>query len=148
MMKILVCGLPGSGKTTLADGLEKHISSVRVNADEVRKKYDDWDFSTEGRIRQAARMRYLSDGIVMAGKTALVDFVCPTEETRKEFGADYVIWMNCIEEGRFDDTNKMFVSPTKYNFEFTEWNDAEVMAQDAYMDFINWVYINKHRDVL
>lgn len=146
-MKILICGLPGSGKTTLADGLGKLIPSVRVNADEVRKKYDDWDFSAEGRIRQAARMRHLSDGIVMANKTALVDFVCPTEETRKEFGADYVIWMNCIEAGRFDDTNKMFVAPTKYNREFTEWNDAEVMAYDAYMDFINWVYINKPKGV-
>jgi len=142
-MKILICGLPGSGKTTLADELVNHIRSIRVNADEVRAKYDDWDFSEEGRMRQAARMRYLSDGVVMANKTALVDFVCPTEETRQEFDADYVVWMNCIERGRFDDTNNMFVPPTKCNIEFSEWEKPESMALRVYMDFINWVYQKK-----
>ena len=74
-MKILICGLPGSGKTTLAEPLAELLGAVWINADQVRKKYDDWDFTPEGRIRQAQRMRHLSDGAVMAGKVVVTDFV-------------------------------------------------------------------------
>ena len=76
-MKILIFGLPGSGKTTLAKPFAELIGGVHINADEVRKQYDDWDFTIEGRMRQAMRMRYLSDGVVRAGKVAVTDFVCP-----------------------------------------------------------------------
>jgi adenylylsulfate kinase len=78
-MKILICGLPGSGKSTLAEPFAELIGAVWINADAVRERYNDWDFSPEGRIRQAQRMKHLSDGVVMAGKIAVADFVCPTE---------------------------------------------------------------------
>ena len=110
-MKILIMGLPGSGKSTLAEPLAKQLQGVWVNADAVRKEYDDWDFSLEGRIRQANRMRHISDGIVMAGKTAVADFICPTREARMQFDPDYIVWLDTIKRGRYDDTNKMFEPP-------------------------------------
>jgi adenylylsulfate kinase len=119
--KILIMGLPGSGKSTLAEPFAKLIGGVWLNADAVRTEYDDWDFSPEGRMRQAMRMRYLADGVAKAGRIAVADFVCPTEKARGEFGADYVIWMDTIKEGRFEDTNKMFESPVKYDYRVEGW---------------------------
>jgi len=122
-MKILICGLPGSGKSTLAEPFAELIGAVWINADQVRERYNDWDFSPEGRIRQAQRMKHLSDGVVMAGKIAVADFVCPTEAARKEFAADYVVWMDTIEEGRFEDTNAMFEKPVDVNYHVNGWFD-------------------------
>ena len=110
-MKVLVFGLPGSGKSTLSEPLAEQVEGVWINADAVREKYNDWDFSTEGRMRQAARMRHLADGVSMAGKIAITDFVCPFQKARDEFEPDYVVWMDTIKEGRFEDTNKVFEKP-------------------------------------
>ena len=122
-MKILIFGLPGSGKRTLAEPFAKLIGGVWINADQVRERYDDWDFTPEGRIRQAQRMRHLADGVVKAGKIAVADFVAPTPQARDEFGADYVVWMDTIKEGRFEDTNAMYVPLEKgqYDYHVAEW---------------------------
>ena len=126
-MKILIFGLPGSGKTTLATPFAELIGGVHLNADAVRETYKDWDFSPEGRIRQAQRMRHLADGVMMGGKIAIADFVCPTERARQEFAPDFTVWMNTIAEGRFEDTNKMFEQPTNYDFKVTH-KDAPMWA--------------------
>lgn len=131
-MKILICGLPGSGKTTLAEPLAKLLGAVWINADQVRTKYDDWDFTPEGRIRQAQRMRYLSDGVVMAGKVAVTDFVAPTEKAREAFDPDYVIWMDTVNKSQsvngpaaegstFEQTDKMFEKPSNCNYHVSDW---------------------------
>ena len=122
-MKILIMGLPGSGKSTLAAPFAQLVNGVWLNADAVRKEYDDWDFSPEGRIRQAQRMRYLADGVVRAGQVAVADFVCPTEQARTEFAPDYTVWMDTIKAGRFEDTNRVFVPPSHVDYHVSEWFD-------------------------
>ena len=125
MKKILIMGLPGSGKTTLASKLVPLLNAKRLNNDEVRKAANDWDFSEEGRKRQAKRMAELSEKYKKEGHTVVADFICPTPEARKLFNADYTIWVNTIKEGRFDDTNKMFVKPEKFDFHVTSQNAKE-----------------------
>lgn len=128
-------GLPGSGKTTLADILARLLNAKRLNADVIREQYNDWDFSDEGRKRQANRMKKLAKDITDKNMKVVVDFVCPTEKTREDFNADYTIWMDTIKEGRFDDTNKMFVPPKKYDFKV------------SHMDANMWSYLIK-QDIL
>ena len=122
-MKILVMGLPGSGKTYLSERLVPLINAAWYNADVVRKMANDWDFSQDGRDRQAERMRTFADFEKSHGRFVVCDFVCPTKVTRKKFGADLVVWLDTIKKGRFEDTNKIFQNPDKVNFHITEWND-------------------------
>ena len=126
-------GLPGSGKTTLAKELASLIDATRINADEVRKKANDWDFSEEGRKRQAKRMADFALKLKEDGSFVVADFICPTPEARKLFPADYVIWVDTIKEGRFDDTNKMFVKPDKFDFHVTT-QDAKKWAPEIFKE--------------
>ena len=144
MQKILVMGLPGAGKTTFAEKLKAYLESNSeyfspafelttnkpivkwLNADDVRKKYNDWDFSHEGRVRQSIRMRELADSFM--NDFVIADFVAPLAEMRHNFKADWVIWIDTIEKGRFEDTNKMFIPPDVYDFRITEQN-AEKWAE-------------------
>jgi len=112
-------GLPGSGKTTLANELATMLDTKRLNADEVRREANDWDFSKEGRKRQSKRMAEFALKLKNEGNYVIADFICPTPEARSLFPADYIIWVDTIKEGRFDDTNKMFVKPEKYDFHVT-----------------------------
>ena len=126
-------GLPGSGKTTLANELAALLNAKRLNADEVRKEANDWDFSEEGRKRQAKRMADFALKLRKDNNYVVADFICPTPEARSLFPSDYVIWDDTIKEGRFDDTNKMFVKPDKYNFHVTT-QDAKNWASKIYKD--------------
>ena len=120
MKIILIMGLPGSGKTTLANELGPMLNAKRLNADEVRKEANDWDFSEEGRKRQAKRMAEFALTLKNEGNNVVADFICPTPEARSLFPADFVIWVDTINKGRFEDTNKMFVKPDNFDLHFTK----------------------------
>ena len=127
MKIILVMGLPGAGKTTLADELAPMLDAKRLNADEIRKAANDWDFSEEGRKRQAKRMAEHALKLKNDGNYVVADFICPTPEARNLFPADFIIWVDTIKEGRFEDTNQMFIKPEKFNFHVTS-QDAKYWA--------------------
>ena len=122
LKKILIMGLPGSGKTTLASELVPLLKAKWLNNDKVRKDANDWDFSEEGRIRQARRMSDLAEKYKQEGSFVVCDFICPTPEARKLFNADFVVWVDTIKKGRYDDTNAMFVNPEKFDFHVTSQN--------------------------
>ena len=126
-------GLPGAGKTTLANELDKLIESKRLNADEIRRAANDWDFSEEGRKRQAKRMADAALKLKNEGNNVIADFICPTPEARKLFPADYIIWVDTIKEGRFEDTNQMFVKPENFDFHVTT-QDAKIWAPKIFED--------------
>lgn len=159
-------GLPGSGKTFLAVALKKYLennSSVKhmpmsrainmevtptsyscsvdwFNADEIRKRYNDWDFSKEGRIRQSLRMAEFA--LKSTGDFVICDFVAPLVEMRNNFKADWTIWLDTIDQGRYDDTNKAFIAPTVYDFRVTEQN------ADKWAEFIgNHILEDRRRPV-
>ena len=133
MKIILIMGLPGAGKTTLANELDKLIESKRLNADEIRRAANDWDFSEEGRKRQSKRMSDAALKLKNEGNNVIADFICPTPEARKIFPADYIIWVDTIKEGRFEDTNQMFVKPENFDFHVTT-QDAKIWAPKIFED--------------
>ena len=126
-------GLPGAGKTTLANELAKLIESKRLNADEIRRAANDWDFSEEGRKKQSKRMSDAALKLKNEGNNVIADFICPTPEARKIFPADYIIWVDTIKEGRFEDTNQMFVKPENLDFHVTT-QDAKIWAPKIFED--------------
>ena len=126
-------GLPGAGKTTLANELAKLIETKRLNADEIRRAANDWDFSEEGRKRQSKRMADAALKLKNEGNNVIADFICPTPEARKIFPADYIVWVDTIKEGRFEDTNQMFVKPENFDFHVTT-QDAKVWAPKIFED--------------
>jgi len=132
MKRILIMGLPGSGKTTLAAAITASLffetQVTWLNADAVRERYKDWDFSPDGRIRQALRMRDLADKFISQGRMAICDFVAPTKEIRDIFDADYTIWLDTINHSRYEDTNRLFEPPEKYDYRITEHINAEEQA--------------------
>ena len=127
MKIILVMGLPGAGKTTLANEMAPVLNAKRLNADEVRKSANDWDFSEEGRIRQAKRMAQAALKLKSEGDYVIADFIAPTPEARSLFPADYIVWVDTIKKGRFEDTNQMFVNPKNFDFHVTS-QDAKKWA--------------------
>ena len=132
--KILVMGLPGSGKTTFAKELVKRLNAVWFNADEVRQTVnEDLGFSEEDRLKQSERMSWMCDQVVKTGTYAVAEFICPTEETRVAFDPDYIIWIDRIKEGRFEDTNKLFVPPT----EDERWSDEDLILREGTVE--EWV---------
>jgi adenylylsulfate kinase len=124
-------GLPGSGKTWLAERLQKHLECAWFNADKVREMANDWEFSDDARIRQARRMANIADYEKGCGRTVICDFVCPTEMTRYIFDADLTVWMNTIVAGRFQDTNKMFEEPTDFDYLIENFMSDEEIKQMA-----------------
>ena len=126
-MKILVMGLPGAGKTWLSERLQKHLECAWYNADKVRQMANDWDFSPEGRVRQANRMRTFADFEKQNNRYVICDFVCPTRKTREAFNPDIVIWLDTISRSRFEDTNDMFEIPSLIDYKVDKFlSDEEI----------------------
>lgn len=131
-MKILVMGLPGAGKTHLAERLQKVLNCAWYNADKVREMANDWDFSPEGRVRQANRMRTFADFESSNKRIVICDFVCPTRQTRDAFDPGLVIWLNTIKAGRYEDTNMMFETPA-----LVDWT-VDKFLTDEQIEEIGW----------
>lgn len=124
-MKILIMGLSGAGKSELAKELhglfqENNMSSIRINGDEVRESYKDWDFSPEGRLRQAERMARLAKK--SNAQFVIADFIAPTKETRDIFNPDMLIWLDTIKSSKYTNTDVVFQNPKVYKFKITKKN--------------------------
>jgi len=131
--KILIMGLPGAGKTTLANALAPLLNAVVFNADAVRANLSrDLGFSHQDRVEHARRMGWMCDRVIEAGGTVIADFICPTAETRAAFGEAFTIWLDRIEEGRFDDTNRMFMRPDRFDLRVAPEGSPHYWAEQAF----------------
>lgn len=119
---IQIIGLPGSGKTTLANTLAGRLGAIQLNADKVREDLSsDLGFSPQDRVEQARRLGAIARLLAAQGQTVVVDFVCPTAETRASFGkADVVVWMDTLQESRFQDTNLIWEAPLDFDISFVD----------------------------
>ena len=133
-MKILIMGLPGSGKTWLAERLQKQLDCAWFNADEVRRMANDWEFGEIARINQARRMRNIADYEKSLGRIVICDFVCPTSLTREIFEANLTIWLDTIEEGRYQDTNKIFERPKEVDLHIDKF-----ITEEEVNNVVNWI---------
>jgi cytidyltransferase-like protein len=130
--RILIMGLPGAGKTTLANALAPLLNAVVFNADAVRANLSrDLGFNHGDRVEHARRMGWMCDRVVEAGGTVIADFICPTEDTRAAFGSAFTIWIDRIESGRFEDTNRMFVPPAGYDLRVKPEGTPQYWAEQA-----------------
>ncbi len=130
LRKILIMGLPGAGKTTLAKALSPMIKAVHFNGDELRTNINnDLSFSLEDRKEQARRLGWLCDCVANAGHNVIADFVCPTKETRDAFGPAFVVWVDRIGESRFADTNRIFEPPTYFDVRVTPEGDVQLWTE-------------------
>src|SRR5258707_15304306 len=130
--KILIMGLPGAGKTALAAALAPLLSAVVFNADAVRANLSrDLGFSHQDRVEHARRMGWMCDRVVEAGGTVIADFICPTPETRAAFGNAFVIWVDRIVAGSFEDTNRMFAAPDLYDIRVPSEGPPQYWAEQA-----------------
>lgn len=139
--RILIMGLPGAGKTTLTEQVISLMGSDIVtwfNADRVREEYEDWDFSPEGRERQAKRMAQMSEMVASNGTHCICDFVCPTDELRELFNADITIWVDTIEKGRYNDTNLLFQKPKQYDLRLTDWDFSNAYQVEQLIEPYVW----------
>lgn len=146
-VRILIMGLPGSGKTYLANALQQelHYRGFTVewfNADEVRKQFDDWDFSEAGRIRQGHRMRDLAEK--STADFVISDFVAPLPAMREAYGANLVIWLDTINSGRFEDTNRVFVAPEQYDYRIMAKNGEHWASTIAAV--LEYKHVNKKQN--
>ena len=138
MVKILIIGLPGSGKTTLAKKLKIKLKAEWLNADKVRQKFNDWDFSRKGVLKQAKRMGALAKK--SKKKFVIADFICPYEKGRKLFEPDYLIWMDTIKKGRLPTFDKSFQKPKKFDLRIKEKNSVKfsnIIKNELIKDFAN-----------
>jgi adenylylsulfate kinase len=133
LRKLLIMGLPGAGKTTLVNAIAPRLNAVVFNADEVRANINrDLGFSEEDRIEHARRMGWLCDQVVKTGGFAVADFICPTPATRAAYlqgGEAFVVWLNRIERGRFEDTNQLFTPPENPDIEVKAEGTPEFWAE-------------------
>lgn len=133
-MKILIMGLPGSGKTWLAERLQKHLNCAWFNADEVRRMANDWEFGNEARVRQARRMRNLANYEASCGRDVICDFVCPTELTRYIFEADITIWMDTVKSSRYENTNAIFEPPASVDLHIDRF-----ISENEVVSIVNYI---------
>jgi len=118
-MKILIVGLPGSGKTLLGSRIAEKFSIPFWDADVVRNTYNDWDFSGEGRDRQSLRMRKLAE----LDAISISAFIAPLPGYIRNFFPDKLIWMDTVKDCEYEDTNKLFKPPQNPDVRITKWID-------------------------